>query len=498
MRDTSSRWHAEAHRWIRTNGTLGQSVRYLGSRGSRVNWTPQVRKHGKWVPDNDPFAHHFVDTLITFDQVRAIELLEGIGVFYAVIECDAAHGLRWNVYSPSELRWPYAGRAAHRHVAVRRTEAAVARRHAGQPATRAPPRVAARSRMVLRAVVACCRRAPAPRGTALMVLAEQALDTSRLAGAGILFVPNSIAFPDQLGVDEARDVTKSPTFRRLARALIEPIGDRSNTDAVIPVVLTGPDDAGEKIKHLLLERKDDPEGWAKRRDSHLREIARAMDLPAGRVLNNDDQAKFANSRAMSDEVVEVYLPRFCDEIAKAISDACTGRCSTAGESRTSTSAASPRLLGTHPDEDRTSEGLQLREAGVLSRKGLAKLARPVRRRLHAGRQRRVPAVGCRAAVPWPCPAAGRADAPSDWGALPPAAAARILDAVEPPRLASPTSAVSSRPESLRWRPTLHASPLRALLRWTSKPLHSHAQLHRPRSASDSRSSATRPSRPARR
>lgn len=439
MRDTSSRWHAEAHRWIRTNGTLGQSVRYLGSRGSRVNWTPQIREHGKWVPDNDPFAHHFVDTLITFDQVRAIELLEGIGVFYAVIECDAAHGLRWNVYSPSELRWPYASGAPH--IVTSQYDAPKPLWPEGTPVNQRP----ALLRVWRPDLEWSCEPwspvaavLPHLEALHLMVLAEQALDTSRLAGAGILFVPNSIAFPDQLGVDEARDVTKSPTFRRLARALIEPIGDRSNTDAVIPVVLTGPDDAGEKIKHLLLERKDDPEGWAKRRDSHLREIARAMDLPAGRVLNNDDQAKFANSSSMSDEVVEVYLPRFCDEIAKAISDRVyRPMLDRWGVEDVHLRRIAPDYSELTPDEDRTSEGLQLREAGVLSRKGLAKLARlsdddfmP-----DGSAEYQQWAVEQRFRGRAPQPVAPMP--PSDWGALPPAAAARILDAVEPPRLASP-------------------------------------------------------------
>lgn len=439
MRDTSSRWHAEAHRWIRTNGTLGQSVRYLGSRASRVNWRPERREGGRWVPDNDPFAHHFADSLVTLDQVRLVELLEGIGVGYVVVDRDDAHGLRWSVYSPSELRWPVASGAPH--IVTSPFDQPKPMWTDDVPVTQRPA--------VLRVwrpdlewsgepwspVAAVLQHLEALH---LMVLAEQALDTSRLAGAGILFVPNSIAFPDQLGVDEARDVTNSPTFKRLARALIEPIGDRTNTDAVIPVVLTGPDEAGERIKHLLLERRDDPESWAKRRDSHLREIARAMDLPAGRVLNNDDQAKFANSSSMSDEVVEVYLPRFCDEIARAISERVfRPMLERWGVQAVHLRRLAPDYSDLTPDEDRTSEGLQLREAGVLSRKGLAKLAR-------ISDEDFMP-DGSTEYQQWAIEQRFRGHAPQpvapmptgDWGALPPATAARILDAVEPPRLAAP-------------------------------------------------------------
>ena len=311
LNDASTRWYKDAHMWARTNGTLSSAIRYLGSRAAGIQWEPQIREGGQWVRDNNPYCEFFAESLVTLDTVAVIEQLEAVGVAYVVVSKDNDYGLKWDTYSASELQW-FGGRESGPLIQRSRLE---------------PPKPLWTADIPVKDRPSVCRIwrpdlewsgdpwSPVAavldhlEALYLMVLAEKALDTSRLAGAGILFLPNEVAYPDMLGTGEARDATKSPTFRRIVRAITEPISDRSSVDAVVPVVLTGPADVGDKIKHLVLERKDDPNAFSVRRESHLREIARAMDLPAGRVLNNDDQAKFANSSSITDEVIDVYLPR---------------------------------------------------------------------------------------------------------------------------------------------------------------------------------------------
>lgn len=377
MMDVASRWYRESHYHLRHNGTLAASVRYLGSLATRVEFAGQKRENGQWVPDENPYTARFVDSLVTLDHTLAIEHLAGVGLTYLVAHIDDLTLLRWEVFSASELQWwttrnsgPMVQRSPMDPLRPLWTaETPVSKRPAVLRVHRPDLEWSNEPWSPVAAVLSHLE------ALHLMVLAEKALDTSRIAGAGILFLPNSIAFPDMMGTGEARDVTKSPTFRRLVKAIVEPIGDRSSTDAVTPVVLTGPDDAGDKIKHLLFERRDDPNAWAIRRDSHLREIARAMDLPAGRVLNNDDQAKFANSSSISDESVDIYLPRFTTLLANDI----TQRVYRGVMTQWGVEDAHLRRLWPNDDalraqEDRTAEALQLRAAGVITRKGLARMA----------------------------------------------------------------------------------------------------------------------------
>lgn len=77
---------------------------------------------------------------------------------------------------------------------------------------------------------------------------------SRLASAGILFLPNSLVIASPA---EAPDGTGQPNLsvtRALLEAMAAAIENPESPEAVMPIVVEGPDDAGALIRHVTLDR----------------------------------------------------------------------------------------------------------------------------------------------------------------------------------------------------------------------------------------------------
>jgi hypothetical protein len=87
----------------------------------------------------------------------------------------------------------------------------------------------------------------------LLTQSIHARATNRAAGPGILYVPNSIAnaitAPEPQSAEESQ---MSPLMRVLTRGLLTPIGDPGHASAVVPVILTGPDESGALIQKISL------------------------------------------------------------------------------------------------------------------------------------------------------------------------------------------------------------------------------------------------------
>lgn len=110
---------------------------------------------------------------------------------------------------------------------------------------------------------------------------------SRLAGAGVLVVSDAIqrslrqqALPDgQPFEDDGVDVFTDA----LIEAMVTPIGDRDSASAVVPLVVTVPDEAVDKIKHLTFSTPLDAE-TRELREEAIRRLALSMDAPPELLL----------------------------------------------------------------------------------------------------------------------------------------------------------------------------------------------------------------------
>ena len=147
----------------------------------------------------------------------------------------------------------------------------------------------------------------------------------------------------------------------------EPMANPHSLSRVVPAIITGPDDAGAKIEHILLERTVDPAGFQTRRDARWRSIAVALDQPAGRVINSEDQSKFYNAQQ-----IDFMSMRATVAIAKIISSALMRDLfhpilrDQWHDKEWRLRTLTPSWDHLQPEPDRTDEALRLLEGGMVT------------------------------------------------------------------------------------------------------------------------------------
>jgi hypothetical protein len=110
--------------------------------------------------------------------------------------------------------------------------------------------------------------------------------TSRLAGSGVLMMPQSMTFPPPPAQDGQEIATTNDAdsfMMTLADAMLRPIEDPGSPSAVIPIVVTAPDDAIDKARLLTFWSELDAQSMALRNEA-IRRFALGMDLPPEQVL----------------------------------------------------------------------------------------------------------------------------------------------------------------------------------------------------------------------
>lgn len=102
---------------------------------------------------------------------------------------------------------------------------------------------------------------PVARSVRSLTQHTSALVDSRLAGAGILVVPNDIELlAGQAGEPKEGDANADmdPFVAGLFEAMVTPLQDRDSAAAVVPLVAKVPPDSVDKIRHLVLASSLDP------------------------------------------------------------------------------------------------------------------------------------------------------------------------------------------------------------------------------------------------
>lgn len=110
--------------------------------------------------------------------------------------------------------------------------------------------------------------------------------SSRLAGAGILFLPQGMTFPAPPEVDgkPQQVANEAESFMlTLADGMLEPIEDPSSPSAMVPIVVTAPDDSIDKAKLMHFWSELDGKSL-EMRNAAIHRFALGMDLPPEQVL----------------------------------------------------------------------------------------------------------------------------------------------------------------------------------------------------------------------
>lgn len=105
---------------------------------------------------------------------------------------------------------------------------------------------------------------------------------SRLAGAGLLILPESVRRSLSAQYDNDSDPLDEFT-RDLIDAMVTPISDRSNASAVVPLIMTVPDESVQHVKYINFSGPLDSEARGLR-DEAIRRLALGQDCPPELLL----------------------------------------------------------------------------------------------------------------------------------------------------------------------------------------------------------------------
>lgn len=127
---------------------------------------------------------------------------------------------------------------------------------------------------------------------------------SRLAGAGLLLVPDSI---ELLKKRDDTDPDADPFLEELIENMITPIQDPESAAAVVPMVAKVPADSVDKIKHIDFSTPLDAK-LPEMETSAIRRVALGMDSPPETILGLGSSNHWSGWLVSSEEVTLVLSP----------------------------------------------------------------------------------------------------------------------------------------------------------------------------------------------
>lgn len=136
---------------------------------------------------------------------------------------------------------------------------------------------------------------------------------SRLSGNGVLAIPESLELPR--GDDDPAGASGFSAL--LGRVMSRSLRDRSSAEAMVPIIITGPADDIEKIRHVTM--------WSElsaqigdMRESALRSLAQSLDIPPEVLIGIGSSTNHWNAWAISREAVQIHIKPVLTRIAAAL------------------------------------------------------------------------------------------------------------------------------------------------------------------------------------
>jgi hypothetical protein len=150
---------------------------------------------------------------------------------------------------------------------------------------------------------------------------------SRL-NAGALYLPDGLSvsagpesdyqFEDEIDITAPTPEEEEDEFEeQLIDAMTTPISDESSASAVVPLIIRGPADLGDKIKQFKFERSFDP-ALATRADRVLERILQGLDVPKD-VVTGLANVKYSNALQIDESLYKAHI----EPLLLLLSDALT-------------------------------------------------------------------------------------------------------------------------------------------------------------------------------
>lgn len=195
---------------------------------------------------------------------------------------------------------------------------------------------------------------------------------SRLAGSGILVVPSSAsAALASDAADAGAYDAPDPFVAALMDSMLRPIENRDDASAVVPLVVTVPDEAADKMSHLTFSSALDS-GARDLRDEAIRRLALAQDAPPELLLGSGAMNHWGAWLTREDTVtthIEPVLALICDALtSQYLRPVLLSAGLSEDEVRTLSVGYDVSALVARPN--RSEEALNLHRAGVVSDEAL--------------------------------------------------------------------------------------------------------------------------------
>lgn len=142
--------------------------------------------------------------------------------------------------------------------------------------------------------------------------------TSRLAGAGVFFVPDEITFPAPANAPE--NATDADRFMQvLGEAMMTPITNPGDPSAIVPIVVKAPGEHLGNIRHITFwsELSDNV---VSTRDAAIKRFALGMDVPP-EVLTGMAETNHWNAWLVDEAAVKAHIEPRLQVITNAITTA---------------------------------------------------------------------------------------------------------------------------------------------------------------------------------
>lgn len=192
---------------------------------------------------------------------------------------------------------------------------------------------------------------------------------SRLAGAGVLLIGDSFSLLAGQS-PEPDDVPESdPILSALMDAMLTSIKDRDSASAVMPILLQGPDEAIDKVKHLTFSTPFDAQ-TKDLRDEAIRRLSLGLDAPP-EVLLGLATSNHWNAWIIQDDAIKTHinpnLALICDALTQ---DFLWPVLEEAGVSNWRDYAIWWDVSSISMKTDRSKEAVELFDRGVLTAEAL--------------------------------------------------------------------------------------------------------------------------------
>ena len=150
---------------------------------------------------------------------------------------------------------------------------------------------------------------------------------SRL-NAGALYLPDGLSvsagpeedlqFADEIDITNPTPEEEEDEFEeQLIDAMTAPISDESSASAVVPLIIRGPAELGDKIKQFKFERSFDP-ALAERSDRVLERILQGLDVPKD-VVTGLANVRYSNAIQIDESLYKAHI----EPLLLLLSDALT-------------------------------------------------------------------------------------------------------------------------------------------------------------------------------